>query len=453
MNNSGDMLWSSTLTAIQPQLPKIAFETWLAATEVESYDGNEMVIRVHTREAFDFINVNSHLVDLIHATLANFANRTVRTSFKILQRRAEHAGAAANGAAGKPADASSASDAFNPRYTFDTFVMGEKNKFAYAASLAVSERPAEKYNPFFLYGGVGLGKTHLLHAIAQRTLELHPGARVVYVTSETFVREFISALQSHTVDDFRNKYRHVDFLLIDDIQFISGKESTLEEFFHTFNSLYNERRQIALTSDRPPHEIADLGDRLRSRFAGGLLVDIQPPELETRVAILRKKAKAEAIEIPDDVVFLIASRIETNVRELEGALIRVFAFSSMTNRDVDTAMAEHAIADLVVNPARRQLTPVEIQRAICTHYQVRIEDLKGRSRQKDIARYRHIAMYLVRELTSLSLPKIGQEFGGRDHTTVLHACGRIEREMGADPRLSVLINRLKDTLKASQQWG
>lgn len=444
MTTSGDTLWATALSTLQPKLPKFVFETWLAATEVIAYDGNELLIDVQTQKALDYIR--KHLEGLIASTLHEAAQKPVRPRYLV-------GGEEVPDPAVSTEESVSLTASFNPRYTFDTFVMGERNRFAYAASLAVSEKPAERYNPFFLYGGVGLGKTHLMHAIAQRTLHLNPARKVVYVTSETFVREFIAALQAHRVDEFRCKYRNVDILLVDDIQFISGKESTQEEFFHTFNSLYNDHRQIVITSDRPPHEIQDLEGRLRSRFAGGLLVDIQPPEFETRAAILRKKARAEGFEIPDDALFLIASRVETNVRELEGALVRVIAYSSLMNKDIDVALAEQAIEDLVAYSVRKAATPIDIQRAVCAQFQIRLEDLKGRSRQRDIALPRQVAMYLVRELTSLSLPKIGREFGGRDHTTVLHACEKVEREIQSNGRLSLIVNRLKDTLSASPQWG
>lgn len=442
--NSGETLWENALMTVQPQLSKVVFQTWLAATKVESFDGKEIIINVPTPMALDHIKKN--LSEILDKALTEHANSPVQAVFKL--RNAQ-----VNGLPGRTVDESGEggaphknADTFNPRYTFDTFVIGERNKFAHAASVAVAERPAERYNPFFLYGGVGLGKTHLMNAIAQRALRLNPATKVVYVTSEMFVREFIAALQSHTVDDFRNKYRRLDILLIDDIQFISGKESTQEEFFHTFNALYNDHKQIVLTSDRPPHDIPDLEDRLRSRFAGGLLADIQPPEFETRVAIMRKKARGEGIDIPDNAVFLIASRIETNVRELEGALIRVIAFSSMMNLDIDEKLVEQALADLMPPVAQRPITAGDIQKAVSAHFRIKVEDLKARSRKRDIACARQVAMFLTREMTGLSLPKIGEEFGGRDHTTVIHACEKIQQDIVKNHQLARSIVKLRDAL-------
>ncbi len=442
MTNSGEALWENALMTVQPKLSKVVFQTWLAATRVESFDGQEIIINVPTPMALDHIKKN--LSAILDKALTEHAHRPVQAVFRLPD--AQQGGQHAREQDGMFGGAGAAPAPFNPRYTFDTFVIGERNKFAHAASVAVSERPAERYNPFFLYGGVGLGKTHLMNAIAHRALRLNPAIKVQYVTSEMFVRDFISALQSHTVDDFRNKYRRLDILLIDDIQFISGKESTQEEFFHTFNALYNDHKQIVLTSDRPPHDIPDLEDRLRSRFAGGLLADIQPPEFETRVAILRKKARSEGIDIPDDAVFLIASRIETNVRELEGALIRVIAFSSMMNLDIDENLTEHALADLVPPPERRPITAADVQKAVSAHFRVKLDDLKARSRKRDIAYARQVAMFLTRELTGLSLPKIGGEFGGRDHTTVLHACEKIHHDCLSDHQTARSIAKLREAL-------
>jgi chromosomal replication initiator protein len=329
---------------------------------------------------------------------------------------------------------------------FDTFVIGAGNRFAHAASLAVAEAPAKAYNPLFLYGGVGLGKTHLMHAIGHYVLESNPNAKVVYISSEKFTNEFINAIRDNQTVDFRNKYRNVDVLLIDDIQFLAGKEQTQEEFFHTFNTLHEENKQIIISSDRPPKEIPTLEDRLRSRFEWGLITDIQPPDYETRIAILRKKAKAEALDIPNDVISYIANKIDTNIRELEGALIRVVAYSSLINRDLSAELAAEALKDIIPTNKPRQLTIADIQKTVGEHFDMRLEDFKAKKRTKAIAFPRQIAMYLARELTDFSLPKIGDEFGGRDHTTVIHAHEKIAKELQSDFSLRQTVETLKEKL-------
>src|SRR5699024_7337848 len=317
----------------------------------------------------------------------------------------------------------------NSRYTFDTYVIGSGNRFAHAASLAVAEPPAKAYNPLFIYGGVGLGNTHLMHAIGNYVVSHPSHNRVVYLTSETFTNEFINSIRDNRTDDFRNKYRNVDVLLIDDIQFLAGKEQTQEEFFHTFNTVHGESKQIVISSDRPPKAIPTLEDRLRSRFEWGLITDIQPPDLETRIAILRKKAIADKLDIDSEVMAFIADRIDTNIRELEGALIRVVAYSALINQPVTVELAAEALKDILSDAKPRVIGIPDIQREVCTYYHLRIEDLKGKKRTKNVALPRQIAMYLCRELTDASLPKIGEEFGGRDHTTVIHAHEKISRTL------------------------
>ncbi len=452
MTSSGGALWQQALQALNTKLPKEIFETWLAATEVYHSDPHTLIISVPTEVALD--HINKYLLETIVQTVVALAGRTIEVSFVRIEPTKSQIGERSH--AGLPAahdDFNVHSQQFNPKYTFDTFVIGERNRLAHAASIAVSERPAQNYNPFFMYGGVGLGKTHLMHAIGQHALELNASAKVVYITSETFLNEFVTALQMNTIDEFRNKYRKVDILLIDDIQFISGKESTQEEFFHTFNALHGDHKQIVITSDRPPKAIEHLEDRLRSRFSGGLIIDIKPPEFETRVAILKKKAKAEGIDISNDVLNLIASKVETNVRELAGALIRVIAFSSMMNRDIDTSLVEEALVDIAPENASRPLSILDVQKAVCSHYHMRLDDLVSRSRQKNIAYPRQIAMYLARQLTGLSLPKIGKEFGGRDHTTVLYACDKITTDINADRRVEQLIRKLTDNLDVHTTKG
>ena len=329
---------------------------------------------------------------------------------------------------GSPDTRSDEGSRLNPKYVFDTFVIGSSNRFAHAAAVAVAEQPAKAYNPLFVYGESGLGKTHLLHAIGHYTRSLYAGARVRYVSSEEFTNEFINSIRDDKAAAFQRRYRDVDVLLVDDIQFLSGKVQTQEEFFHTFNTLHNANKQIVISSDRPPKQLATLEDRLRTRFEWGLITDVQPPELETRIAILRKKAQMERLDVPDDVLELIASSIERNIRELEGALIRVTAFASLNKAPIDTALAEIVLRDLVADAGTMQISAAVIMAATAEYFDTTLEELRGPGKTRALAQSRQIAMYLCRELTDLSLPKIGQAFG-RDHTTVMYAQKKILNEM------------------------
>ncbi|WP_313278204.1 chromosomal replication initiator protein DnaA [Timonella senegalensis] len=317
----------------------------------------------------------------------------------------------------------------NPKYTFESFVIGSSNRFAHAAAAAVAEAPAKAYNPLFIYGGSGLGKTHLLHAIGNYVLSLYPNAKVKYVNSEEFTNDFINSIRNEAAGAFQRRHREVDFLLIDDIQFLQGKEATMEEFFHTFNTLHNANKQVVITSDLPPKQLNGFEDRLRSRFEWGLITDVQPPDLETRIAILRKKAANEKLAAPDDVLEYIASKISSNIRELEGALIRVTAFANLNRQPVDLALAEIVLKDLITDDEASQITASSVIAQTAAYFGLTIEDLCGSSRSRVLVTARQIAMYLCRELTDLSLPKIGQQFGGRDHTTVMHANKKITAQM------------------------
>jgi chromosomal replication initiator protein len=335
----------------------------------------------------------------------------------------------------------------NPKYTFETFVIGASNRFAHAAAVAVAEAPAKSYNPLFIYGDSGLGKTHLLHAIGHYAQSLFSGVRVRYVSSEEFTNDFINSIRDGRAEGFRRRYREVDVLLIDDIQFLENKEQTQEEFFHTFNTLHNANKQIVISSDRPPKQLVTLEDRLRNRFEWGLLTDVQPPELETRIAILRKKAVQERLNVPPEVLEYIASKISSNIRELEGALIRVTAFASLNRQGVDLALAEIVLKDLIPNSEGPEITAAAIMATTAAYFGISMEDLCGSSRSRVLVTARQVAMYLCRELTELSLPKIGQHFGGRDHTTVMHAERKI-RSLMAERRstynqVTELTNRIK----------
>jgi chromosomal replication initiator protein len=333
---------------------------------------------------------------------------------------------------------------FNPRYTFDSFVTGSSNRFAHAASLAVADNPGRAYNPLFIYGGVGLGKTHLMKAIGHSILYNTKSLRVAYVTSETFTNDVVIAIREHKNVELRNKYRTVDILLIDDIQFVAGKESTQEEFFHTFNTLYEANKQIVISSDRPPKEFSTLEERMRSRFEWGLVADIQPPDLETRVAILSKKAKSESYNIPDDVFLFIASKIKTNIRELEGALLQVVAKTSLNHKPINMDTAQEALKEILSSDRPRSITIQMVQKAVAQVFNLKMDDFKARRRTNDVAFPRQVAMYLSRQLADVSLTKIGDEFGGRDHTTVMHACDRIKEEMAINRNIK---EKIDDVIK------
>jgi chromosomal replication initiator protein len=468
--NNLDEIWNQSLSMIQKKLSKPSFETWLKETKAKSVNGQTMVISVPNEFSRDWLA--GHYANLISDILFEITGvryvvqfvissksfdsrvksplqkekRSVRSSPKKLPEQPAPASKQTSGR--RPEETNKYNSMLNPKNTFETFVIGSGNRFAHAASLAVAESPAKAYNPLFIYGGVGLGKTHLMHAIGHYVIEHNPAARVVYLSSEKFTNEFINSIRDNKTVEFRNKYRSVDVLLIDDIQFLAGKEQTQEEFFHTFNALHEEYKQIVISSDRPPKEIPTLEDRLRSRFEWGLITDITPPDLETRIAILRKKAKAEGLDIPNEVMIYIANQIDTNIRELEGALIRVIAYSSLNNQDINVDLAAAALKDIIPSSRPKTITIQDIQKAVGDEYRLKLEDFTSKRRTKSIAFPRQIAMYLARELTDFSLPKIGEEFGGRDHTTVIHAHEKITKQLSSDHELQQKVNGLIDRLKA-----
>ena len=336
----------------------------------------------------------------------------------------------------------------NSKYTFDSFVIGPSNRFAHAASSAVCDSPAKAYNPLFIYGGVGLGKTHLMHAIGHKVLQKFPKAKVLYISSEEFTNQLIGAIQNRTTTKFREKYRHVDILLIDDIHFIAGKESTQEEFFHTFNTLYDAHKQIVVSSDRPPKEIQALEERLVSRFEWGLVTDVQPPDFETRMAILKKKSERETITLPDDVYYFLAEKIKSNIRELEGALIRIVAYAKLIGKEISVDMVKDVLKDMI-KEGEKKITIDIIQKKVCEYFDMKLSDMKVKKRSRGIAYPRQIAMYLARQLTDYSLPEIGEYFGGRDHTTVMHAYDKIMTDLKVKKGLNELIDRVTDSIKIS----
>lgn len=437
-------LWARTLDALQDKISKPSFETWLKSTEAIDFQNDMLVISAPNEFAREWLE--SRYADLVRDALKEVTGsvvgvRFVSQSTDSSDEDPEETPAAVNEEAEEEDQPPKAQ--LNPRYTFDTFVIGSGNRFAHAASLAVAEAPAKAYNPLFIYGGVGLGKTHLMHAIGHYVLSHTPSSRVVYLSSEKFTNEFINSIRDNKTIHFRNKYRSVDILLIDDIQFLAGKEQTQEEFFHTFNALHEENKQIIISSDRPPKEIPTLEDRLRSRFEWGLITDVQPPDLETRIAILRKKAIADNLDVPSVVLAFIADRVDTNIRELEGALIRVVAYSALMNQPITPELASEALKDIMPDSRPRVISIQDIQQEVSTYYRLRVDDLKSKKRTKTVAFPRQVAMYLCRELTDYSLPKIGEDFGGRDHTTVMHAHEKISRIIEQDPQFQHAIDELK----------
>ncbi|MCR2822654.1 chromosomal replication initiator protein DnaA [Lederbergia panacisoli] len=445
MENLTD-LWAQVLMNIKKKVSKPSFDTWLRSTEAYSLKGD--TITVSAPNAFAREWLEGQYSQLISGLLYEIIGEELNVKFIIPPDQEEEKKEVANNKPKKKDDPVELfQNMLNSKYTFDTFVIGSGNRFAHAASLAVAEAPANAYNPLFIYGGVGMGKTHLMHAIGHYVLEHNPTAKVVYLSSEKFTNEFINSIRDNKAEDFRNKYRSVDVLLIDDIQFLAGKESTQEEFFHTFNTLHEESKQIIIASDRPPKEIPTLEDRLRSRFEWGLITDITPPDLETRIAILRKKAKADGLDISNEVMLYIANQIDSNIRELEGALIRVVAYSSLINKDINADLAAEALKSIIPSSKPKVVTILDIQKAVGAEYNVKLDDFKAKKRTKSIAFPRQIAMFLSREMTDFSLPKIGEEFGGRDHTTVIHAHEKISKLLENDQEFQDKLEEIRTSLK------
>ncbi|SEK74284.1 chromosomal replication initiator protein DnaA [Carnobacterium iners] len=438
-------LWNFLKEKFKESLSKVSYDTWIESANPIRITENNIIIEVPSSLHKEYWENN--LATRIVENIYEYSSREISPLFVIKneQENSNHNGR-------QQSQTLIQKNSFrkdiqlNDKYTFDTFVIGKGNQMAHAAALVVAEEPGTIYNPLFFYGGVGLGKTHLMHAIGHQMLLLDPDAKVKYVSSETFANDFINSIQNKTQEKFRNEYRSVDLLLVDDIQFFADKEGTQEEFFHTFNALYDDRKQIVLTSDRLPNEIPKLQERLISRFAWGLSVDITPPDLETRIAILRKKANAERLEIPDDTLSYIAGQIDSNIRELEGALVRVQAFAAIENRDITTSLAADALKSMLPSNKPNILSILDIQNVVSKYYQISLTDLKGKKRVKAIVLPRQIAMFLSRELTANSLPKIGAEFGGKDHTTVIHAYEKINRAITKDYQLKQDIEEIKNKL-------
>ncbi|EGP5244198.1 chromosomal replication initiator protein DnaA [Enterococcus faecium] len=438
-----DALWNELKATYQKDLSPASYNTWIETANPRTLNQNQLVVEVPSKIHKEYWekNLATKIVEVGYMLSGNeiiprFITGEEAEQEEVIEEK--------NPKVVAPSPLKKAM--LNPKYTFDTFVIGKGNQMAHAAALVVAEDPGSIYNPLFFYGGVGLGKTHLMHAIGHQMLQSQPNAKVKYVSSETFANDFINSIQNKTAEEFRQEYRNVDLLLVDDIQFFAEKEATQEEFFHTFNALYNEGKQIVLTSDRLPNEIPKLQERLVSRFAWGLSVDITPPDLETRTAILRKKAAAERLEIPDDTLSYIAGQIDSNIRELEGALVRVQAFAAMNSEDISTSLAADALKTLKSGKGHPQLSILQIQEEVAKYYHIQLKDLKGKKRVKSIVVPRQIAMYLARELTDNSLPKIGAEFGGKDHTTVIHAHEKIQQLMDSSVSMQNEVSEIKNFL-------
>ena len=442
---AADGLWNEVAGRLKGALNETTFRTWFSGASGREVSDDAFVISVpndFTREWID-----GHFRDLIRAAVRDVTGQKRRIHIAVDEHGAVEADAVSTPKTGVAAPSSG----LNPKYTFDLFVIGSSNRFAHAAALAVAEAPAQAYNPLFIYGGTGLGKTHLLQAIAQYVAEHTDDMSVRYVASETFMNDFINSLRDKRIEGFKQRYRTYDVLLIDDVQFFENKERIQEEFFHTFNSLHEAGRQIIMSSDRPPREIATLEARLRSRFEWGLITDIQPPDLETRIAILRKKVNTDGIDIPDpQVLTFIASRISTNIRELEGALTRVVAFASLTGRPLTAELAQDILKDVFPQGDSAQVSIDHIQHTVSERFGLSINELCGDRRSQNIVYPRQVAMYLSRELTDSSLPKIGKEFGGRDHTTVIHATSKIARLIREDRTVWNLVQELTARIKQAR---
>ncbi len=439
-------LWEKIRSILVRELSDQTFKTWFAPLHCLELGDSQLILGVP--DAYFGQWLKNHYQDLVSSACHDALGRRLSVEYRVVSPQPALAPQSESIEWPKNIKTSQNSIGLNlnENYTFDNFVLGPNNRFAHAAAVAVTEAPARQYNPLFIYGPVGLGKTHLMQAVAHEVIRRKPEAKVLYISSEKFTNQLITAIQSRSTQQFRARYRTLDLLLIDDIHFIAEKEATQEEFFHTFNALYDAHKQIVVSSDRPPRDIPGLEDRLVSRFAWGLITDIQPPDFETRVAILKKKMEKETVSVPDDVAYFIASKIKSNIRELEGALIRVSAFCTLTQTALTLQVAQNVLKDSL-KEEEQKITIEMIQRLVAEFFNLKITDLRAKRRSQSIARPRQIAMYLVRNLTGHSLPEIGEYFGGRDHTTVLHAFNKIEKEVGTNPRTKSVVDELVGLLK------
>ncbi len=439
---SAKQIWEVALGQLQIQLTRANYDTWLKDTVGIDYDDTRFVIGVPGPFAAEWLE--NRLLSLVKKTLIDIVGHDTQVIFKVHNGQREEASATSNSSGNHPLNSRPTAVRINPRYTFDSFVVGNSNRLAHAAAMAVAENPGRGYNPLFIYAGVGLGKTHLLHAIGHVTIQ--KSLKVLYVSSEQFTNEFINAIRERKTEEFRNKYRNVDVLLIDDIHFISGKEQTQEGFFHTFNDLHNANRQIVITSDRPPKSMPLLEDRLRSRFEWGLIADIQPPDLETRLAILKAKTEGQGVAIPDPVLEFIARRVQKNIRELEGCLNRVVAYARLAPETLTPELAAQALQDVAPSGVSRRITPSLVLAAVANYFHIAPELLQSKRRNKDIALARQIAMYLIREELHLPYTEIGKQLGGRGHVTILYGCEKIASEINTNPQLRQDVLEIREAL-------
>ncbi len=428
---------------LHDELTEVSYNTWIKSIKPLQIQGDTLVLEIPNQ--FNKNILENRYISILENSLSQVLKQNMTVKFIVTGEKSEQNYNINNNKINFIDRAK-----LNPKYTFSEFVIGNSNRFAHAAALAVSEAPAKAYNPLFIYGGVGLGKTHLMHAIGNFIQENNKNTKIVYVTSEKFTNELINSIKDDKNESFRNKYRTVDVLLVDDIQFIAGKERTQEEFFHTFNALYEDNKQIILSSDRPPKEIPTLEDRLRSRFECGLISDIQAPDYETRIAILRKKAELESTEIDNQIHEFIAQNVKSNIRELEGALTKIIAFANLSKTEITMQLAKEALKDIIKVNKPQQLNYETIKKVVAHYFNIKISDLNSKKRTRAITYPRQIAMYLCRELTDMSLPKIGEVFGGRDHTTVMHACEKIINDLKENDNLAEQINQLIEQIK--QIW-
>lgn len=432
-------LWSKACQMMKAEMTDIAYKTWIESSLTPmSLEENTLCLTVVADFMKQMIETKYKMLIINAVSLA--AGHPVMIEL-LTEKEAEER------SAGPDEPAVMQSFGLDPHYTFESFVVGSNSRFAHAAALAVAEAPGKAYNPLFIYGGVGLGKTHLMQAVGHYAYRQNPSLRICYTTSEAFTNELISALQTNRNQEFRDRFRNVDLLMVDDIQFIAGRNSTQEEFFHTFNVLHAAGKQIIMTSDKPPREIAHLEERLCSRFEGGLIADIQRPDLDTRVAILRNKAERDNLVFPSEVLTFVAEKVDSNIRELEGSLTRIQAYASLCNRPVDLTLAEEALREAVSRREAQSLTPEQVQDAVAQYYGTTLEALTGTGRSRTVMVPRQVAMYLIRELVGLSLPRIGECFGGKDHTTVMHSCDKVAAALSQDEELAVAVDDIRRRLK------
>jgi len=447
---SAEQLWDEILNKLKEEMPKDSYELWFKPTRAVSFEDNLLNVQVPNRFFSKYLQEKhkGKIEELLRVTTASEAQIifTIDPQSHIQEKERKDEEIEPTSIAAD--ETTFTTMEFNPKYTFENFVVGPSNRFAHATAEAVANDPGKAYNPLFIYGGVGLGKTHLLQAIGHYNKKQNPRLAVLYITSERFTNELIESIRNDRMVEFRNKYRHLDVLMIDDIQFLVGKESTQEEFFHLFNTLYEAHKQIVISSDSTPKEIPTIEERLRSRFQWGVIADIQPPDIETRIAILRKKAEAENIFIPDDVVLFLASQIKSNIRELEGCLIRIVAFSSLTGSEVTVDRSKEILKDIITKEEIAVPITIElIQNAVSKHFHLDVKEMKSKKRTDAVAFPRQVAMYLARTLTEYSTTEIGADFGGRDHTTVMYACEKIKMKLAGDPFFAALTNKITQEIK------